>query len=117
MPYTLEDLAKANERLEAARRRADSDSSNNPNKGLADVRAAGREIELIIKGLKAQGLIPKTDQENLEAEIDRSFPNAESKQIVNHHGKRYQLRFTPAEMSRSGKNVMRWHRRWEEITT
>lgn len=115
MAYTLEDLEEARRKLEAASDRAANHRANNPDFGQADIRAARRMVEIITAELKMTGVLPLTDQEKLERQLDSRFPNARSRDIVEHDGKRYQLRFQPAQMSRSGKTVMEWHRWWEEV--
>jgi len=49
------------------------------------------------------------------AELDRLYPNARSRSIVEYGGKRYRIRYYP-ETSRSGKTVHRWHHGWELYT-
>jgi len=71
-----------------------------------------REIE---SPLKESGALPKTEHEKLESELDRLFPNARSKEIVEHEGRRYQRRFTPLERSRSRKSVTAWGKSWDKV--
>lgn len=113
--YTLDDLKKAQEELRMASDRAASSSSNNINFGQSDIHSAQDMLEIITADLKQTGLLPKTAKEVLEDEIDKEFPNARSKQIVEHKGRKYQLRFAPARMSRSRQTVKKWLRWWEEV--
>lgn len=115
MPYTIRDLEEARSELKRASDRAANHRGNNPDFGQADIRAARRKVEFITDELKAAGVLLLTDQEKLQAELDKRFPNARSREIVEHNGKRYQRRFAPAEKSRSGKTVMHWDRWWEEV--
>ena len=64
--------------------------------------------------LLTKGAIPLTGNEIIEKELDRLFPDAESKEIVEHQGVRYQRRFSPAERSRRG-NVTRWDKSWVAV--
>jgi len=115
MAYTLEDLEEARAELKRASYRADNHRGNNPDFGQSDIRAARLKVDLIMGELKATGVLPITDQERLEAELDKRGPNAKSREMVEHNGKRYQRRFAPAEKSRSRKTVTLWARWWEEV--
>ena len=73
---------------------------------------AGANHRLIASGTaKTNGTLPLTVQEQLNKDLDAKFPNARSKDVVEFEGKRYQLRFSPAVKSRSGK-VKEWDRTW-----
>ena len=115
MAYTLDDLKEAENVLRRAQERADNYRRNNPDFGQADIRAAQDRLETITLHLKASGALPLTDEEKLEDELDAAFPDAKSRDTVEHNGKRYQLRFYPARKSRSGKTVTQWDRWWEEV--
>jgi hypothetical protein len=115
MSYTLNDLKEADQKVDECERRIDSHRANNPDFGRADLRSARFLRDLIVRDLKNQGLIPRTEKEILEAELDAAFPKAKSKEIVSFKGKRFQRRFWPARMSRSGKTVMEWERSWEPV--
>jgi hypothetical protein len=54
---------------------------------------------------------PLTPEEQINKDLDSKFPNARSKEIAEYNGKRYQLRFSPAVKSRSGR-VKEWDRIW-----
>jgi hypothetical protein len=58
---------------------------------------------------------PLTEKELLDKELDEAFPNAQSKQIVEHKGRKYRRRFWPLDKSRSGKTVHEWGCDWIEI--
>lgn len=115
MAYTLKDLEAARTELKRTSDRADNHSANNPDFGQADIRAARRKVQVILGELKAMGVLPLTDQQRLEAELDKRFPTAKSREIVEHDGKQYRRRFAPAEKSRSRKTVTQWDRWWEEV--
>lgn len=114
-PYSLADLEKAKAERARVREAWANYSGNNPDKYHGDLNDTQRRVEIVEDALKAAGILPLTDQEILDRELDRRFPDAASKTIVEHEGARYQLRFTPAEKSRRG-NVMRWHRRWVRLS-
>lgn len=113
--YKLEDLDEARQELKRWRDRFDNYDGNNPNKYQSEIRAARMKVRDIEASLKAQGFLPMSEQETLEAELDKHFPTAQSKEIVEHGGKRYERRFYPAERSNSGKSVTQWHKSWKEV--
>lgn len=110
--YTLADLEAAKEELAAWNKRFDDYSGNNPNKYQADIKSARAKVRLVDAALKIAGAIPKTEHEQLESQLDRIFPNARSKEIVEYEGKKYQRIFTPLEHSRSRKSVTVWGKHW-----
>ncbi|WP_160330878.1 hypothetical protein [Xanthomonas massiliensis] len=112
--YTIPDLEKAKTEREAIEARWDNYSGNNPNKFHSDRNAAKAKVDLIEAHLKCSGDIPLSEHEIVERELDHLFPEARSKEVVEHKGVRYQRRFTPAEHSRSG-NVTRWHKSWVAV--
>jgi hypothetical protein len=71
-----------------------------------------REIERYLKDL---GVLELTDKEKLEKELDRAFPDAQSKEVVEYNGKKYMRRFFPIEKSRSRKTVKEWGKSWEPV--
>jgi hypothetical protein len=114
MAYTLDDLANAEREVEACRERIDNYRRNNPNHGRAAIPAAQARVDVIVANLKRQGLMPVSNEELLEAELDRAFPNAKSREVVTFNGKKYRRRFSPGRVSRAG-NVMSWLRSWEAV--
>jgi hypothetical protein len=113
--YTLEDLAKAKDELSSLRERSDNYSGNNPNRFRADISDAQARLHSIEEQLKATGLLARSAQELLEAQLDAAFPKAQSRQVVTWEGKRYMRRFSPVATSLSGKTVKAWHKFWEEM--
>lgn len=109
--YTIADLEKAKAERASIETRWENYSGNNPNKFHSERKAARAEVETIEAHLKASGKIPLSEHEVLDRELDRFFPEAKSKEIVEHQGIHYQRRFSPAEKSRAG-NVTRWHKSW-----
>ena len=69
-----------------------------------------REMEIY---LKKNGLIPYSDHELLEETLNQKFPTAQSKDIVTYNGSQYKKKFTPIELSKTGKSVKKWHSGWE----
>ncbi len=55
--YTLTDLERARDRVEAAQRRVDNDRTNNPNRGLAGLERARLELYAIEAQLRTRGLL------------------------------------------------------------
>lgn len=113
--YTIADLEKAKAERTSIEARWDNYSGNNPNKLHSERKAAQAKVGAIEVHLKASGEIPLSDHEILEQELDRCFPEAKSKEIVEHQGIQYQRRFSPAEKSRAG-NVTRWHKSWVAVS-
>jgi hypothetical protein len=113
--YTLEDLEQAKASLAAWNRRFDDYTGNNPGKYESDLQSARALVSEIEAALKADGTIPLSEREKLENTLDLLFPNARSKEIVEHEGQRYERRFTPLERSRSRKTVAVWDRYWLKL--
>jgi hypothetical protein len=55
--YTLLDLERARDRVEAAERRVDNDGSNNPTRGSAGLERARLEFYDIVSQLRVRGLL------------------------------------------------------------
>jgi hypothetical protein len=106
--YTLEDLEKERQ----------WDSGFGPNNPGAERRKNiehGRRLREIEEYLKAQGVLEKTKEEKVIEELDKLYPNAKSKTIVEYGGKRYQIKYSPVEKSRSGKTVKEWDHAWQPV--
>ena len=54
--YTIADLDRARDRVEAAERRVDHDRTNKPNRSRAGLERARLELHAIESSLRAQGL-------------------------------------------------------------
>lgn len=113
--YTLEDLETAQHELEMWQGRWERYDGNNPNKYQADIRNAQSRVRRITDSLKANGVLERDEHESLEARLDKVFPNAQSKEIVEFEGNRYQRRFYPLRKSRSRKSVVEWGKSWDLI--
>ena len=112
---TLEDLARAERQLKDLVERDADYRGNNPDKFTSGLRMLTAERDRLLADLKDQGLIPETDEEVLTRTLDAVFPDARSRQVVTHEGRKYRKRFRPAEYSRSGKSVNRWEHWWEPV--
>ena len=55
--YTVADLERAQDRVEAAERRVDNDRRNNPSRGRAGLKRARFELCAIESQLRARGLL------------------------------------------------------------
>ena len=55
--YTVADLQRARDRVEAAERRIDNDRTNNPNRGRAGLERAQLELNVIESQLRLRGLL------------------------------------------------------------
>ena len=113
--YTLEDYEKAKAELTCWREAWNNYTGNNPDKYQTDIRNAARRMREIERCLKNAGLLEWTEREKLEGELDRMFPNAQSKETVEYRGKKYLRRYWPLEKSRSGKTVNEWGKSWELV--
>ena len=55
--YTVADLERARDRVEAAERRIDNDRTNNPNRGRVGLERAQLELHVIESQLRLRGLL------------------------------------------------------------
>lgn len=113
--YTLEDYEKAKSARAEWNDRWNNYMGNNPDKYQSDLKAAAKKVREIEQYLKDAGLLPLSEKEKVERDLDRAFPNAQSKEIVVHNGMKYQRRFLPLDKSRSGKTVKEWAKSWEPV--
>jgi hypothetical protein len=114
MPYTAEDYEAAQDELARMIDKWDNYSGNNPNKYHSQLSAARSKVRIIESSLKIQGVIPLSDDERLEKELNMKFPNASSNQVVEFEGRKYIKKFFPLEKSRSGR-VKVWGSGWEPV--
>ena len=113
--YTLDDYSAANAELAQLQQKQDNYSGNNPEKFRADIESMKVRLHLIETELKESGVLERTHAEIRDAKLDRAFPNAQSKQVVEWNGKKYIRRFRPVGKSISGKSVKEWSSFWEEL--
>lgn len=110
--YTLNDHAKAVKDLARLHERWENYSGNNPNKLRADIETAKATLARVERALKDTGALPRTAQEERDAALDKAYPNALTRQIVQWEGQRFQKRYTPVATSLSGKTVREWKGFW-----
>ncbi|WP_295929789.1 hypothetical protein [uncultured Xanthomonas sp.] len=114
--YTLDDHVKAKEALELLRSKRSNDSGNNPNKFRTEIETAKARLLDIESTLKEAGILQRTATEQRDHLLDKAFPEARSREVVEWQGKRFMKRYTAASKSLSGKTVYRWNTHWEELT-
>lgn len=66
----------------------------------------------ILACLKAQGVLPLSKVELISTALDNIHKRAKNNAIVEYEGNRYQRRFSPLKLSKSGKVVHKWARYW-----
>lgn len=113
--YTLNDHAKAVQDLARLHEKWENYSGNNPNKVLADIETAKGTLARVERALKDTGVLPRTAQEVRDAALDKAYPNALSRQIVQWEGQHFQKRYTPVATSLSGKTVRAWKSSWVPV--
>lgn len=109
----LVELAQARQELAIWQERVENCMSNNPDKHRLNLTQAKIKVIVLVEKLKAKGLIPYTEQDLLEIELDRLFPNAKEKAVVQYQGQSYIRRITVLQRTRSRKNVVAWNTSWE----
>lgn len=112
---TLEGLEQAKAELDRLNERDSMDTSGNPDKYRTRINNARREVDRITDALKTKGVLERTEKELLNMKLDKAFPKARSKEVVEFEGTQYVLRFSPRTKSRSGKTVTSWDRSWERV--
>ncbi|KZX80366.1 hypothetical protein A3715_37730, partial [Oleiphilus sp. HI0009] len=103
--YKIQDLEKAKAELDLWEQKFANHRSNNPNKYEAQIKSARATVRMITESLKESGEIELTEHEKLERQLDQTFPNAKSNEVVEYNNTRYQRKFFPLERSRSRKSV------------
>ncbi len=112
---TLEDLEAAKAELARCEARWENYSGNNPQKHQTLLADARQRVRQITQALKASGDLLRSPHEELEAALDALHPNAQSRDIVEYQGDRYQRRFAPTRLSLSRKTVQDWERSWVKL--
>ena len=113
--YTVQDYEVAKASLAAVEQRLADYTGNNPDKYRSALREAREHLRAVERCLKDSGVLPLSDRETLERELDRAFPNAGSRQVVEFEGVRYRRGFEPLEWSNSRKSVRQWRKWWERV--
>jgi hypothetical protein len=114
--YTLTDLETARAAYQAIEDRWADYSGNNPNKFHSQRRDASARVREIESELKQTGLLPYSPEELSTQELDRLFPDAESRSVVEHEGRFFQIRYSPNGLSRSGNVMGGYSHAWHELT-
>jgi len=115
--YTLKDLEEAKAELQVLSNRWENYNGNNPNKYQSQIQAARRKVDEIQEFLSLAELNSGLRSPTIDEALRRLYPNATNRSEVMYEGKRYRIRYAPAEKSRSRKTVVRWISWWEEIAT
>lgn len=105
--YSLQGLEKAKEELSRIENSWNNYSGNNPNKFRSKLKNARDMVKIIEHQLKVSGILPYTEKELLDKQLDLEFPNAQSKEIVFFNEIRYQRIFF--------KNSDGWVKIWIEV--
>lgn len=105
------DLDFAREEL---RRKTDQFQNDDGTTSDLDIRLASKKVKMIEDDLK-RTIVLGIDKETLHAELDRLFPDAKSKEIVEHDGRRYQRRFYPLTRSIPAVRYSKWEGTWEDL--
>lgn len=114
--YTLDDLEAALAERSEVERRWSEYSGNNPNKFHSERHDAHMRVLRIEGELKRAGVIPYSGEELLAHELDRLYPDAPSRSIVEHGARRYQIRYLPNGLSRAGNVKGGYSHVWRELT-
>jgi hypothetical protein len=97
--YTLQDYESAKADLESLNAKWENYSGNNPDKYRASIQDAQEKVHEISVALKAAGSLPRTADEERDHQLDLAFPNAQSREVVSWHGKKFMRRFTYRKQS------------------
>jgi hypothetical protein len=112
---TLETYLAAKADLKAVEEQWNSYNGNNPDKFKSQLSDAITKVLDIETELKNSGVLERSPEEELTHQLDKAFPNAQSKEVVFWNGQKYVRRFAPAVTSRSGKTVRQWDKWWEPV--
>lgn len=66
----------------------------------------------ILAELKTQGILPLTTVEKVHSELNTLHKRTKNLDVVEYQGKKYQRRYTPLKLTKSGKMVQRWAKFW-----
>lgn len=104
--YSLEDLKEAERNFE---HRSDlwvkEEDGEKPNRHSSEAKKAAQHFKQVTEYLKVNGIIPFTDGELTQESLDQEYPYAQSREVVELNGVRYQKRFYPKKRSKWGKSV------------
>ena len=114
--HTIDDLQAAKAELERLQELDSADTSGNPEKYHTRIASARQRVYVIEKALKSAGALLRTAHEEIEFKLDKAYPAARSRDIVELEGMRFQRRFRPLTKSRSGKTVTSWDAYWTKLS-
>jgi hypothetical protein len=106
--YTLEDYEQEKNRDVDVR-------ANNIGAWQRAMHQHGQRLREMETYLKQTGVLEYSPEERLNAELDKLFPSAKSKTIVEYRGNKYRVRYFPLDKSNSGKTVYEWGHAWELV--
>jgi hypothetical protein len=112
--YNIEGLEAVRAKLAALEAKRDRDAMGNHNKYRPVIHAALLDVERIELKLKERGELPWTAEEILAHHLDRAYPDAMNKQVIEHQGKRYERCWIPVEHDIAG-GVSRWKGLWMKL--
>lgn len=117
--YSIDDLNKINNELLPLKALADRElQSIYGLSGLVYIPHIDAYNEVSIKKaeillfLKNNHIIPFTDVETITAQLMALYPRAKSKQLVEFEGDKYECKFLPLKLSKSGKTIRKWAKFW-----
>jgi hypothetical protein len=93
----------------------DNYSAKGKNPYSAQAKKASEKLRNMETYLKRNGLINYTEHELLEETLNQQYPKAQSKEIVMYDGVKYKKKFSPIELSKTGKSVKKWRSGWEAL--
>ena len=120
--YSLSDLSTINEQLVPLKELADKELRSiiglsgmvyTPHIDTYNEIAIKRAV--ILRDLKSNNVIPVSDIETITAQLDVLFKKAKNRDTVEHKKCKYQRRFTPLKLSKSGKIVRTWAKFWLKL--
>ncbi|MGP9768284.1 hypothetical protein ACT3UM_21430 [Halomonas sp. AOP13-D3-9] len=106
MKYTPQDYYDADEALDQV-----LESWEGGTVHRREVDQAESKLPEVIAYLRSNDTMPKTRHELLEEKLDRLFPDAASREMVEYQDERYQRRFKPLKRGKGG-GVVEWERYW-----
>ena len=117
--YSLIDLNDINEQLEPLKTLADREIASiaglygpvyTPH--IDTYMQVSIKKALILSDLKTQAILPISNVENVHSALNTLHKRTKSLDVVEYEGKKYQRKFTPLKLSKSGKMVQRWAKFW-----
>ena len=120
--FTIEDFKNINEQLKPLKELADKELKSiyglsgmiyTPHIDAYNEVAVQRAK--IARELKENKLLAITEVEKISEQLNDLFKRAKNKDIIEYKKCKYQRRFTPLKLSKSGKIVSKWARFWLKL--